>query len=286
MTFKADSLQALYLEVRNALRDAGLATPDLDARILVAHAAGTEPQDIVLSGDRPVDAATCLKAQEHLQRRLDGMPVGRILGRREFWGMELALSAETLEPRPDTEILVEAVLARAAREGPLTIADIGTGSGAIALALACELPQARLIAVDISEDALVTTTGNALALGLADRVDCVRACSCSALAAGIDWLVSNPPYIPSGDLAGLSKEVRRHDPQAALDGGPDGLDCIREIVVQAQQILRRNGGIALEFGYDQAADVSGILSDAGFLGIEIIQDLAGHDRVAIARSPE
>jgi len=281
MSLKADTLQGLYLRARNALRSAGVATPDLDARLLVADAAGVDAQDIVLKGDMAVMGGAEASTARYLKQRLDGMPVGRILGRREFWGMELALSPGTLEPRPDTECLVEAVLGQIDRDRRLRIADIGTGSGAIALALAAELPEAELVAVDISEDALVTAAANARSMGLAGRIGFIKGQSCTALAPGFDWVVSNPPYIPTRDLVGLSPEVLDHDPKAALDGGLDGLDSIREIVVQAQKILHANGGIALEFGFDQASDVGGILSEAGFLDIEIVKDLAGHDRGAI-----
>ncbi|WP_374630340.1 peptide chain release factor N(5)-glutamine methyltransferase [Pannonibacter indicus] len=279
------TLGALYRALRDRFRKAGLASPELDARLLVAAAAGLSPGDVVLRGDDPVSGAVAALARHYAQRREAREPVGRILGERQFFGLDLALSPDTLEPRPDTEILVEAMLARTGGFSSPLIADIGTGTGAIILALLNELPQARGLAIDLSRGALETARANAGRHGLEDRLCFAQASYGESLAPVFDWIVSNPPYIASDVIAGLDEDVRKHDPVLALDGGPDGLVAYRAIVPQALAALRPGGRLGFEIGFDQGGAVCGLMAEAGFQDLEIIQDLGGNDRVVTGIKP-
>ncbi|SUB02747.1 Release factor glutamine methyltransferase [Pannonibacter phragmitetus] len=279
------TLGALYRELRDRFRKAGLASPELDARLLVAAAAVLSPGDVVLRTDDPVSGAVAALARRHAQRREAREPVGRILGERQFFGLDLALSPDTLEPRPDTETLVEVMLARAGGFSSPLIADIGTGTGAIILALLSELPQARGLAIDLSRGALETARANARRHGLEDRLCFAQASYAGSLAPTFDWIVSNPPYIVSDVIAGLDEDVRKHDPVLALDGGHDGLVAYRAIVPQALPALRPGGRLGLEIGFDQGGAVCGLMAEAGFKDIEIIQDLGGNDRVVTGIKP-
>ncbi len=274
---------ALVREIRGRFRDKGLETADLDARLLVAAALDLDVSTVILRADDEASEDASGKARALCEKRLSGMPVGRILGHREFWGLDFRLNSETLEPRPDTETLVEAVLERTPVETRFRFADIGTGTGAIAVALLTERTNGLGVAVDISEEALQCAAGNAARAGVAGRLLCVRGDYCAALGRGFDWIISNPPYIASAVVEGLGAEVRDHDPRRALDGGIDGLDAYRSIIAQARGCLNVNGRIALEIGFDQADAVAALLGDYGFFAIEIIQDLGGNDRVLVAR---
>lgn len=281
----------LYRSVRDRFRDAGLETPELDARLLVSAALDLPVSALVLRDTEPAGEAACAMAQAYAARRVDGMPVGRILGERDFYGRSFLLNDAMLEPRPDTETLIEAVLARSGADEPLTVCDIGTGSGAIAVTLLAERPGCRAVAVDLSLEALSGARRNAELHGVGDRflpvcADYTRALKPAAAAPsgdGFDWVISNPPYIRTGVLSGLSREVIQHDPVLALDGGDDGLAAYRVIVADAAHLLRKGGHIALEIGYDQADDLKKQLRHHGFGAIEIIEDLAGNDRVALAQ---
>lgn len=270
----------LYRLLRDQFRQARILTPELDARILVAAALGIEPGALLLDQDLAVSDDAAALATRYADRRLSGVPVGRILGQREFFGLGLELSSGTLEPRPDTEILVEAVLARSA-DRALRLADLGTGTGAVLLALLAHLPQAQGLAVDLSMDALSTARRNAVRHGLSDSVLFVCGDYASALAGGLDVIVSNPPYISHPELAALAPEVALHDPALALDGGVDGLDAYRRIVPEAADLLTEGGLLALEIGAAQGAPVAGLLRHHHFQGIEILRDLAGLDRVVL-----
>ena len=202
-----------------------------------------------------------------MRRRLQGEPVARILGTKEFWGLPLRLSAETLVPRPDTETVVELAL-EMLRAAPvpnhgLRIADIGTGSGAILLALLSELPDACGIGTDISAAALQTAHSNAAHLGLAHRATFIACDYAMALSGRFDLIVSNPPYVRSVDIAGLATEVRDHDPHRALDGGSDGLDAYRALIPQAAPLLAPGGVLVVEVGHGQSADVERLMVAEG-----------------------
>jgi release factor glutamine methyltransferase len=279
------NLSALYRTTRTRLAEAGIETAALDARLLVEHFAGVSANDIVCRpmADIPENAAQAVEAA--LARRLAGEPVHRILGYREFYGLRLRLSAETLEPRPDTETLVDAMLPfvrdRAAQSSSCRILDLGTGTGAIALALLDKVAQASAVGVDISQDALATATANAADLGLGERFMALRSDWFEKISGRFDAIVSNPPYIRSDEIDRLDVEVRSHDPMAALDGGPDGLEAYRRIAAEAGAWLAADGRIGLEIGYDQRDAVCELFEAAGFELVEARQDLAANDRVLV-----
>src|SRR5690349_1476564 len=201
--------------------------------------------------------------------RLAGEPVARILGQKEFWGLPLKLSAATLVPRPDTETVVEFALqilrADGALDRPLRIADLGTGTGAILLALLSELPAATGTGTDISTEALDTARANALALGIGTRATFVACDYASGLSGRFDLIVSNPPYIRSADIAGLAVEVREHDPLAALDGGDDGLDAYRALIPQAASLLAPDAALIVESGIGQSGAIEALMTAAGLV---------------------
>ncbi len=216
-------------------------------------------------------------------RRLQRVPLSQVLGSQPFWTLDLAVTPDVLTPRADTETLVEAVLAEAGN-GTARLVDLGTGSGAILLALLCERPDWTGIGVDLSGAALAVAQGNAIACGLETRARLLRGRWGEGLAdSAADILVSNPPYIVSEVLAGLEPEVRDHEPALALDGGVDGLDAYREIIADLPRLLAPGGLFALEIGYDQGEAVSALASAAGLVAIGVKRDLAGQDRVVSGR---
>lgn len=261
------------------LREAGTPGADLDARLLFAFALGLPAAH--LPGDEPVTPDEAARAEALLARRIAGEPVARILGEKEFWSLPFALSPETLVPRPDTETLVEEVLARRPdRAAPLRILDLGTGTGAILAALLVEYPEASGVGVDRSADAARTARFNLARLGLAARSLIVLGDWASALSGPFDIVVSNPPYIPSADIAALEMEVRAHDPLAALDGGASGLDAYAAIAGMLPALLAPGGLCVLELGIGQEADVTECLRAAGLQ----VPDPARRDLSGIPRA--
>lgn len=273
------ALGPLLRHIRAALVGAGRPDAALEARLMVEHFTGTTRADAVLDPDRAVAQDRMDAALAALDRRLAGEPVHRIIGARDFYGMRLALSAGTLEPRPDTEALVDLVLphvkAVADRHGTCSILDLGTGTGAIALALLGQEPRAQAAGTDISGDALATAVANADMTGNAGRFLAVRSHWFSAIDGRFHVIVSNPPYIASNDVASLEREVRDHDPLAALDGGSDGLDAYRAIAAGAAWHLEENGIVAVEIGYDQSETVPAIFRSEGFVPAGAAHDLGG-----------
>jgi release factor glutamine methyltransferase len=261
---------------------------ELDARILVGAALGLDLTGVIAAASRPLTADESKRIEEFAQRRLGGEPVARILGLREFWGLPLRLSAATLVPRPDTETVVELALEIVRAGLPLNcqlrIADLGTGSGAILLALLSELPDARGFGTDISVAALRTASRNADRLGLARRAAFIACDYAAALSGPFDLIVSNPPYIRSADIAGLATEVRNHDPLLALDGGPDGLDAYRAIIPEAARLLAAGGALVVEAGHGQSGQIQGLMMAAGLtLDRPAKADLAGVRRAVAGR---
>ncbi|MEP9373065.1 peptide chain release factor N(5)-glutamine methyltransferase [Mesorhizobium sp. KR1-2] len=270
---------------RARLAEAGIEDPALDARLIVEHFSGTTRTDAIASPDRLLGEAASNAIEAALRRREAGEPVHRILGFREFYGLKLSLSPETLEPRPDTETLVDMALpfAReaAVREGGCRILDLGTGTGAIALALLSQVPQAAAVGVDVSQDALATARRNAEQLGLGGRFVALESSWFAKISGRFHLIVSNPPYIRSQDIEALQPEVRGFDPRRALDGGADGLEAYRIIAAGAAAYLEDGGTVALEIGFDQKASVTDIFDKVGFGLIAAGQDLAGNDRVLL-----
>ena len=263
-------------------------SPELDARLLIGAALALDHTGLAVQAMRRVTEDEANILASFAQRRLSHEPVARILGHKEFWGLDLRLSDATLVPRPDTETIVAAALeiirADAIAAKPLRIADIGTGSGAILLALLSELPAATGIGTDISEAALETAQLNANRLGLADRVSFVQCDYASALSEPFDLIVSNPPYIRSADIAALDHDVRDYDPRLALDGGADGLDAYRAITPQAAALLAPNGVLIFEVGHDQSEQVSHLMHLAGLtLSLPPKADLGGIHRAVMGR---
>ncbi|HEX9209741.1 MAG TPA: peptide chain release factor N(5)-glutamine methyltransferase [Bradyrhizobium sp.] len=269
------------------LRSAQLDEAELDARILLGAALGLDLTGLIAQAARTLTEAEASQLAQYAQRRIAGEPVARILGAREFWGLPLRLSEATLIPRPDTETVVERAL-ELFREQPTShrprIADIGTGSGAILLALLHEIPEAFGVGTDLSLSALGTARGNAAALGLADRAAFVACSYAAALSGPFDLVVSNPPYIPSAEIPKLSVEVREHDPHLALDGGNDGYDAYRALIPQAAERLAPGGALIVEAGQGQARNIETLMTAAA-LSVDRPPkaDLAGIPRAISAR---
>ncbi len=265
------------------LAAAGVAEPRLDARLLVAHALGVAPQAVFTRPEMPVAPGQRAALDALVARRAAREPVSRILGRRGFWTLDLALGPDTLDPRPDSETVVEAVLAaRPDRARALRLADFGTGSGCLLLALLAELPAAWGLGVDRSAGALAVARANARTAGLAGRAAFVCADWGGGLAGRFDVIVANPPYIPDGDIAGLEPEVAEYDPRLALAGGADGLDAYRALAPHLARLLAPGGVVALEVGQAQAATVAAQLAAAGLTVTGCRRDLGGIERVVVA----
>lgn len=272
-------------EARRRFEAAGLADPATDARVLICGLLDLSPTALLLDGDKPVAADLAARVEEAILRRLAREPVYRILGRRDFYGLDLALSEGTLEPRPDTEILVDVILPHllsmvAAGLKP-KIVDLGTGTGAIALALLQECPEAEAMGIDISEDALKTAAANAERNGLSSRFITRAGPWFERTSERFDLIISNPPYIRSDVVVGLDPEVTNFDPMAALDGGADGLEAYRAIAAEALEHLEDHGLVGLEIGFDQRDDVTQIFEVAGFSLLEERRDYGGNDRVLV-----
>lgn len=267
-------------------REAGLASPELDARLLVAAAARCDPADLIRWPDRPLDGAEAARLDAMAARRAAREPVSRILGRREFWGLDFALGPATLDPRPDSETLVETALALLAnRPGRLRILDLGTGTGCLLLALLSERPDARGLGVDCAPAAIDVARRNAAALGLAARATFQVGDWGENVDGPFDLVVSNPPYIPSAEIDQLEPDVYRYDPRAALDGGLDGLDAYRVIAPHLPRLLAPGSAVVFEIGAGQSDAVSALLASEG-LRVEIkVADLSGIPRAVVARAP-
>lgn len=275
------SLSAARLALSRAFAAAGLETPDLDARLLVCAAAGLDHAGLVREGDAPLGEPAAQRLAALASRRLAREPAARILGKREFWGLDLEVAADVLDPRADTETLVEEALRRSAVP-PARILEFGSGSGAILCALLSEWPQALGVAVDLSPAACAATRGNLARCGFAGRSLVVRGDWDAAVDGLFDLVVSNPPYIVSLEIGGLAPEVRQYDPLLALDGGADGLDAYRALAPVLIRRLRPGGLALLEFGAGQENDVAEILSRHGLEVSGFAHDLAGRARVVAA----
>lgn len=282
MTTTADIRRALA----DRFRGAGLDSPDLDARILTGFALGLDHAALASAARRPLSGEEMHALDALVERRLQGEPVARITGVKEFWGLQLEVSAATLVPRPETETLVETALtlidAGGSRSRALSIADLGTGTGALLLALLSELPNAHGVATDISAAALDVARRNAYRHKLAGRASFVACNFGTALAGGFDLVVVNPPYIASSDIPGLAAEVHS-DPIAALDGGPDGLSCYRVIAADARRFVAPMGHLVVELGIGQECAVTELFQAAGLESAPAQPDLSGIPRALSAR---
>jgi release factor glutamine methyltransferase len=287
-SFAGQTVETARRMLTARLRANAIESAELDARILVGAVLGLDLTGVIVAAGQLLTADQSMRLENFARRRGGGEPVARILGRKEFWGLPLQLSAATLVPRPDTETVVELALemTRAAPQPGrrLRIADVGTGSGAILLALLAELPDAYGVGTDISEAALRTARTNAIHLGLERRAGFVACDFAAALSDTFNLIVSNPPYIRSAEIATLATEVRDHDPHRALDGGADGLDAYRALIPQAARLLAQRGALVLEIGHGQSADVQGLMTMAGLtLERPPKADLAGIRRAVAGR---
>ena len=281
-TTRAEARQRLA----DRFRAAKLDEPQREAALLIAATCGARLVDLIAAPDAPLgEAAGTLEA--FAQRREAGEPLSRILGRREFWSLDFAISPDVLDPRPDTETIIEAALgALAERRGaPLRLLDLGVGSGALLCALLSEFAAALGVGVDLSQAAARVARTNVEALGLAARAEIRIGDWTAGLDGPFDLIVANPPYIPTADLADLAPEVRNHDPRLALDGGTDGLDAYRALAPQIVRLLAPEGWFFLEVGAGQADDVKAIAENAGLAEVTTFRDLSGIERVVAGRAP-
>jgi release factor glutamine methyltransferase len=269
----------------------GVPSARLDAELLVAHALGTSRVGLYVRHDAPLTEAERARVREALRRRRAGEPVAYIVGEKEFWTVALKVDRRVLVPRPETEVLVEEALgALGEKTHAWRVADVGTGSGAVAIVVARERPAAVVTAVDVSAEALDLARENAARHGVADRVEFVHGDGAESLAgrpAAFDAVLANLPYVPSGEIARLAVEIREHEPRRAIDGGADGLREIRRTVPAAGRALRPGGLLALEIGADQEAPAREVVEGAGlFRDVRLRRDYAGLARVVAARRRE
>jgi release factor glutamine methyltransferase len=260
---------------------ADVPTPALDGRLLLEQVLGLSHAELITAPDRQLTDDQGDRFETLLARRLGGEPVSRILGEREFYGRSFKTSPDVLDPRPDTETLIDLCLEHLAPDQHQTILDLGTGSGILALTLLAERPHKRALAVDVSAAALVIARSNAAQWNLSRRVAFLESSWFQNVAGVFDLMVSNPPYIPSAVIPGLEIEVRDHDPHLALDGGGDGLDAYRAIAAGASPHLTPHGVVALEIGAGQARGVEAVFQAQGFTLSGQKTDLGGHIRALL-----
>jgi release factor glutamine methyltransferase len=299
--------EARFSSVRDALRDAiaqleseQVPSAALAAELLLMHTLGRDRTWLYAHPEQEVDAATCEKYFSLIARRASGVPTQHLTGHQEFWGLNFEVTPDVLIPRPETEHLIEVTLQRlgsggaaSPREAELRIADVGTGSGCIAIALAHELPNARIVATDISTAALAVARGNAARHAVEARIDFVecnllesllhQSTSTSHQSPLFHAVVSNPPYIARSDAATLAREVREHEPESALFGGETGTEMYAPLIAQAAMLLKPGGILVLELGHNSAEHVSRLLDAPEWSDVAITNDLAGIKRVASAR---
>ncbi|MCA3555253.1 peptide chain release factor N(5)-glutamine methyltransferase [Aestuariivirga sp.] len=274
-----DRLAALLAAATARLTAAGSGTPTLDARLLLQAAAGLTREDLILGPDRALTEEKLARFDSFIARRERHEPVSRILGEREFYGRVFRVTPDTLDPRPDTETLIEAALPLLPKSGRLL--DLGAGTGAIAITLLAERPDATGIATDLSAAALAVARENAARLGVACRLTFAEGSWFAPVSGSFDIILSNPPYIPDRDIACLSPDVRNHDPDLALSGGADGLGPYRIIATGAAAHLAAAGHVLVEIGAGQAEDVEAIFAQSGFRSVGRRRDLGGHTRCLV-----
>ena len=261
--------------------DKGLESGRLDAELLLSATLEMDRVGLYVNFERPLDADELADYREKVRRRAHREPVQYVLGETEFWSLPFRVNAKVLIPRPDTEVLVEEALKKLPVEA--SVLDVGTGSGAIAVALAHELSEIQVTALDCSEDALSVARENARQNGVEDRTKFAKGDLKSLPQGPFDMMVSNPPYIPTRDWDGLMPEVRQYEPRLALDGGGDGLEAYRHLAAQSGRTLKPGGWLLVEVGIKQAEDVAALFSAAGLTEIATRDDYAGIPRVVLAR---
>ena len=272
------SLVKAWTAAKQRLQAAGVDGPVIDARLLLEAAADASRTDIITDPHRLLTPEQSERLEDYLSRRENREPVSHILGRKGFWKIMLRVTPDVLTPRPDTESILDVVLAAFPEERRFSVLDLGVGSGAILLAILAERPLARGLGVDVSEEAVAPD--NPASLGLDSRTALLRTDWTAGLADdSFDLVVSNPPYIPTGDIDALHPEVSVHEPRLALDGGADGLDHYRALAPEILRVLRGGGQFAVEIGADQKIAVEALFRAAGAVDVVTTKDLALHDRV-------
>jgi release factor glutamine methyltransferase len=287
-SFAGQTVETVRRALTVRFKSGAIESAELDARLLVGAVLGLDLTGLITAAHRQLSADEAMRLEDFARRRLQGEPVARILGHKEFWGLPLKLSPATLVPRPDTETVVELALELLRADGAsgrkLRIADLGTGSGAILLALLSELPGAHGFGTDISAAALQTAETNAALAGLSDRATFIACDYASGLSGPFDLIVSNPPYICSADIADLALDVRDYDPRAALDGGADGLDAYRALIPQAAGLLTPGAVLVVEAGEGQSGQIQALMTAAGLTPAGAPKaDLAGIQRAVAGR---
>ncbi|NOK38204.1 peptide chain release factor N(5)-glutamine methyltransferase [Corallococcus exercitus] len=264
----------------------GVDAPRLTTEILLAHVLKTGRVRLYVDLDRPLSKDELAAFKALIERRMAGEPTNYLTGTKEFYNRSFKVDARVLIPRPETELLVEAVLHSVPKDAPSRVLDVCTGSGCIAISVAAERPQATVVATDLSKDACALARENAQSLGVAERVSVLEGDLFAPLPPGETFrvVVSNPPYIDSGDIAGLSPEVRR-EPRLALDGGPDGLVALRRVIQGARRVLEPGGLLALEMGETQGSAVLELLRAAGYADARVEKDLERRERMAFGTQP-
>ena len=276
----APTLLTAWKGAQARLKAAGIDSPSIDARLLLEASTGAGRIDILTDPYRVVDADKIAALEAMIERRLKREPVSRILGKKGFWKIMLNVTPDVLSPRPDTETLLDVIVRAFPPHRAFEMVDLGTGSGAILLATLMERAGARGVGTDISTEAIAVARENAANLDLNGRCTFIRTDWAAGFADdSFDLVVSNPPYIPTGDIPGLDPEVREHDPHLALDGGPDGLQPYRDLAPEIARILRPEGVFAVEIGWDQGEAVKALFEAAGFTGVKVVKDLGDRDRV-------
>lgn len=274
------SLVHAWKDAQARLKAAGVDSPAIDARLLLEAAAGVTRLEVVSDPHRELPDEAVATLNDYIERRARREPVSRILGRKGFWKLMLSVTPDVLTPRPDTEVVVDLALKAFPEAMPFTLLDIGTGSGAILLAIVAERPAAKGLGTDISEEALAVAKDNAANLDLDGRAAFLRTSWADGLGdESFDLVVSNPPYIRSEEIDTLDPEVKDHEPRLALDGGPDGLEAYRVLAPEILRVLKPGGVFAVETGWDQSPQVKALFEAAGGERVEIVRDLGDRERV-------
>lgn len=281
------NLHQLLLSAKIQLREAGIASANLDAELLLAFVLGESREYLLRHYDQLLAVEQQAQFKQLLRRRISREPMAQLLGKREFYGRDFVVTKDTLDPRPDSETLVEALFQHLPnRNVALNILDVGVGTGCLLLTLLSEYQNATGVGTDISEAALAVATQNGEILGVGKRVNWKLQDGAIPLEASFDLIISNPPYIPAGEIAGLEKEVAQYEPKLALDGGADGLDCYRSYAPAVVNMLKPNGLVVFEIGQGQEAEVISIYENAGLKHVKNHSDLAGIVRALVFKKPE